>query len=86
MLNKIALANSFAALSAIFYVVFYALSLIFPKFFSFVFNAQFLGANVASLMPQIFSLGNFLGTLAAVAVVAWLGGYFLAWFYNKFSQ
>jgi hypothetical protein len=86
MFNKIAFANSLSILAAIFYIVFYLLSLVAPKFFMFLFNAQFFGANVASLMPQQFSLGNFLGTLVAVVVVAWLGGYLLVVLYNRFSR
>lgn len=85
MLKQQAFANSIAATTGIVYIVFYVLWLIVPGFFEFLFNAQFLGADVASLIRD-WSLGSFVATLVAVVVVAWLVGYVWAGLYNRFSK
>ena len=54
MLNKTAFANSLAILMVLFYLVLYLLSLVAPVAFTFLFNAQFLGANVAPLLPKFY--------------------------------
>jgi len=81
MLDKNALANSLAILMAIFYLIFYLLSMAAPAAFVFLFNAQFLGADVASLLPKV-SLVNFIETLAALVIFCWVIGYAWAWLYN----
>jgi hypothetical protein len=43
--------------------LFYLINLIAPGLFRFLFNAQFLGADVASLLPKEFAWENF--------IVAW---------------
>jgi len=48
MLNKLAVANSLAVLNAMVYVFFVIVGLISTRAFSILFDAQFLGANVAS--------------------------------------
>ena len=50
-----------------------------------MFNAQFLGSNVASLLPQM-SFGTFIVTLVMLVVSAWLFGYAWAWLYNLFAK
>ena len=45
--SQTALANSMAILTAAFYLLFYLINLIAPGLFRFLFNAQFLGADVA---------------------------------------
>src|SRR6266496_4058419 len=50
-LSPTAFANSMAILTAAFYLLFYLINLIAPGLFRFLFNAQFLGADVASLLP-----------------------------------
>ncbi len=54
-LSQTALANSMAILTAVFYLLFYLINLIAPGLFRFLFNAQFLGADVASLPPKEFA-------------------------------
>jgi hypothetical protein len=83
MLNKTAFANALAVLTAIFYFVFYLLNLVSRPAFEFLFNAQFLGANVS---PPRISPGTFVGTLIALVVSGWVFGYLLAWLYNKFNR
>jgi len=51
MLNRMALATSLAILSGFIYVLFYVLAVVWRDGFRFVFNAQFFGADVASLLP-----------------------------------
>jgi|RhiMetdeSRZDD1v2_1073273.scaffolds.fasta_scaffold2432646_1 hypothetical protein len=55
MLNQAALAHSLAILTGALYLLFYLISLIAPELFKHLFNAQFLGANVASLLPKKFT-------------------------------
>jgi hypothetical protein len=59
-LSQTAFANSMAILTAVFYLLLYLINLIAPGLFRFLFNAQFLGANVASLLPKEFATGNFI--------------------------
>ena len=49
------------------------------------FNAQFFGADVASLLPRELSYVLFLGTWIAVIVSTWVIGYAWAWLYNRLS-
>jgi hypothetical protein len=58
-LSQTAFANSIAILTGAFYLLFYLINLIAPEVFRFLFNAQFLGADVASLLPKEFAAGNF---------------------------
>lgn len=82
MFNKKALANSLAVLSGLFYVVLYLLSVVAPTTFMSIFNAQFLGADIASLVPSGFSIG----VLVVVFLTSWVVGYVWAMLYNNFSK
>jgi hypothetical protein len=53
MLNPLAFANSLAILTAVLYVLFAILALVAPRLFQVLFDAQFFGANVASLFPKV---------------------------------
>jgi len=86
MLDATAFANSLAALTGVLYLVLYLISLIAPRIFEFLFNAQFFGANVAGLLPKRFSVWSFFGTLAALLVGAWVFGYAWAWLYNLLAK
>ena len=81
-LNELAFAHSLALLMGGFYLVFYILLLLFPQVFGVIFNAQFLGADVASLMPEAFSFI----TLAIMVLTGWIMGYVWAWLYNQFTS
>jgi hypothetical protein len=48
-----------------------------------VFNAQFLGADVASLLPHKLRATWFLATLIALVIGAWALGFCWAWLYNR---
>ena len=50
MLKPIAFANAIAVTTAALTVLLWALRFLLPPFFTFFFNAQFFGADVASLI------------------------------------
>jgi hypothetical protein len=68
------------------YMVFYLLAVLWREAFRFVFNAQFYGADVASLLPGQLSYVGFVGTFITVIVSAWLVGYAWAWLYNRLTR
>lgn len=86
MLNEKAFANALAILTGAVYLVFYILGLSAPNTFKALFNAQFLGADVASLLPKDASLGNVFGVFVTLVVTAWLMGFVWALLYNRFSE
>jgi hypothetical protein len=83
MLNPIAFANSLAIVSGAVYLALYVLAVVWRDAFRFVFNAQFLGADVASLLPRQRPATGFLATLVALVIGAWLLGFCWAWLYNR---
>ena len=85
MLKPKPLANSLAAASGAFYIVFGIILLVAPQGFEYVFNAQFLGADITSLMPEL-TLGAYVGVLITVVITTWIFGYFWGWLYNSFAK
>ena len=83
MLNPIAFANSLAIVSGVFYLALYLLAAVWRDAFRFVFNAQFLGADAASLLPRELPASGFLATLVALVISAWSLGFCWAWLYNR---
>lgn len=81
-LNEKAFANAAGLLTAIIYVVFYLIQRFAEATFDFLFNAQFLGANVAELVPSVGGRG-FIPILITAAISAWVFSYIFAWIYNK---
>jgi hypothetical protein len=86
MLNKLAFANSLAVLAAAIYVLFGILALVSPRAFQLLFNAQFFGANVASLIPKVRPSVGSVVTLVIVVGMAWVTGYVWASLYNRFAK
>ena len=86
MLSEFAFANSLAILTGLLYIVFVILLLLAPNLFKFLFNTQFLGADVASLFPRRLSAGSFAGTLVTLVVSGWIFGYAWAWQYNRLPK
>jgi uncharacterized membrane protein len=86
MLNQAAFANSIAILTGALYILFYLLSIFAPQFFRHLFNAQFLGADVASLFPKEISFGYFVQTLVILVITASIFGYAWAWLYNQLAR
>jgi 2TM family of unknown function (DUF5676) len=86
MLNTVAFANAIAVVTAVFYIALGVIGFVSPVAFEFLFNAQFLGARVTSLLPQRQSFGTFLGTALTLVITAWVIGFLWAWFYNRFAR
>jgi uncharacterized protein DUF5676 len=86
MLNQQAFANSLAVLTAATYVIFAILELLAPRLFQVLFDAQFFGANVASLFPKVQPSAASLITLVLMIVMSWVVGYAWAWLYNRFAK
>jgi hypothetical protein len=86
MLNTLAFANSLAVLTAALYVIFAILALLAPRLFQVLFDAQFFGANVASLFPKVQPSAASLVTLVLMIVMSWVVGYAWAWLYNRFAK
>jgi hypothetical protein len=82
MLHEIAFANSIAFVTALFFLVFYAGSIIAPDSFRFLRNAQFLGADIDQFTPKKFSLRALAGISLTLFVTSWVFGYLWAWLYN----
>ncbi len=82
MLNAWAFAGSLALLTGLLYLVFIGLGFAAPTAFKFLLNAQFLGADVASLFPRPIALGHVAGTTLTLLVTCWVFGYAWAWLYN----
>ncbi len=85
MLNGLAFANSLAVLSDALYMVLYVLGVVWRDAFRFLFNAQFLGADVASLLPRELTYAGFLGTLLVLIISSWIFGFAWAWLYNRLA-
>ena len=85
MFKPVALANAFALTTIALYIVFYILQVFAPPFFKLILNSQFLGADLASLVPRPNPV-NFLGIIIAVGLLAWVFGYLLGKVYNRLSK
>lgn len=86
MLNTVAFANSLAVLTAVLYFLFAILALVAPGLFQALFDAQFFGANVASLFPKVQPSAASLVTLVLMIGMSWVVGYAWAWLYNRFAR
>ena len=84
-INKIALANSLAVVMAMVYMTFYAMAWASPVFFALVFNAQFLGAAVAGLVPMV-SLETIAVNVLLVAITGWIIGFVWGSLYNMMNR
>jgi hypothetical protein len=86
MLNKVAFANALAVLAAALYLLFAVVALVSPRAFQVFFDAQFFGANVASLFPKVAPSAASLVTVVLLVGMSWLAGYAWAWLYNRFAR
>ena len=84
MLNKVAFATSLALLTAGICLVFALLNHVAPAMFQLVFNAQFFGADMASLFPKMRSTA-FVVSFIIIVVTAWGCGYVWARLYNRLA-
>jgi hypothetical protein len=86
LLNQAAFATSLAILIGVIYLVFHLVRWVTPIGFRFLFNAQFLGADVASLLWKDIPVGTFILSFLIAVLTAWLCGYALAWLYNRLAN
>jgi hypothetical protein len=77
-------ANALALSTAVLAVLLGALRLFTPNAFVFIFNAQFFGADVASLLPASPGIGPVLAEMMAFVGGAWGFGLLGAVLYNRF--
>ena len=85
MLKPQAFGNAFGLTAIIIYIVLFALRAVAEPFFKLLLNAQFMGADIASQVPNL-NFANFLGILIAVGVFSWVFGYLMAVIYNRFAK
>lgn len=85
MLKPISWANAIAITTAVFYIVFWILSIVAPNVFTFLYNAQFFGANVASLYQQQSIQTNVI-ILFILVLGSWIVGYIWAVIYNWLAK
>jgi len=86
MLKPIAFAHSLAILSGVIYLGLYGLALIWYDAFRFLFNTQFFGADVASLLPRALTYGAFVDTLVVLIIGGWIFAFAWAWLYNRLAR
>jgi hypothetical protein len=76
-------ANTLAITTAVLALVLILLRTVFPSLFIFIFNAQFFGADVASLLPERIHIPRVIGELVAFVGGAWGFGLLGAIIYNR---
>lgn len=86
MLKPVAFANAIAVTTAALTAFLWTLKLLLPPVFTFFFNAQFFGADVASLLPKDSDPLLMLAEFAALLAGAWGIGFLWAVLYNKISR
>ena len=84
-MQPIAFATALAVASAIFAVVLILLRVAAPRLFVIVFNGQFFGADVASLLPTATSTKRLVPGAITVIVTAWVFGLIWALLYNRWT-
>jgi hypothetical protein len=85
-IRPLAFANTLAITTAVLALTLVLLRIVFPPLFVFIFNAQFFGADVASLLPQHVNVVKMIGELVAFVGGAWGFGLLGAIVYNRLNQ
>ncbi len=85
-MRSIAFANSLAAATGLFALALFALRFITPGLFALIFNSQFFGADVASLLPAHTSVVSVFAAFVIVVITAWIFGLIWAIFYNWWTN
>jgi hypothetical protein len=86
MIRPLPFANTLAIATAVLAFVLIVLRIVSPTLFVFIFNAQFFGADVASLLPERIDIPRMIGELLAFVGGAWGFGLLGAILYNRFIQ
>ena len=84
-MQAIAFATALAAASAIFAAVLMLLRVVAPRLFVIVFNGQFFGPDVASLLPTAPSTRRLVPGAIIVIATAWVFGLIWALLYNRWA-
>lgn len=82
-IRPLAFANTLAITTAVLALVLILLRIVFPPLFVFIFNAQFFGADVASLLPRDINVPKTIGEVVAFVGGAWGFGLLGAIIYNR---
>jgi len=85
-IRPLAFANTLALTTAALGLFLIVLRLLAPQVFIFVFNAQFFGADVASLLPAQIEIPKMLAEFLAFVGGAWAFGLVGALVYNRLIQ
>ena len=85
MLRPVVFANAVAAVSAIGSVVCALLSLVAPGLLVSIAQGWVHTLDLTKIQRSGFPLGEALLGLVTFAVVMWVGGWVLAWLYNRWS-
>jgi hypothetical protein len=85
-IRPLAFANTLALTTAALGLFLILLRFLAPSAFIFVFNAQFFGADVASLLPTEINVLKMAGEFLAFVGGAWGFGLVGALLYNRFIQ
>ena len=85
-IHPLAFANTLAITTALLAAILIVLRIAAPTVFVFIFNAQFFGADVASLLPQHIDVLPMLGEFVAFVGGAWGFGLVGAILYNRFIR
>ncbi|MEW6542737.1 MAG: DUF5676 family membrane protein [Nitrospirota bacterium] len=86
MIRPVPFANALTITATGLFVFLIVLRDLAPSFFVYFFNAQFFGADVASLLPARPGPLRLIADLLIMLVGAWLFGYCWAWFYNRLTK
>jgi len=86
MIRPLAFANTLGLTTALLSVVLIVLRLVWPTVFTFIFNAQFFGADVASLLPSSLNMLKTAGECLAFVGGAWGFGLVGGLLYNHFIR
>lgn len=82
-IQPLAFANALALATLSLWALLIILRYALPAAFIFIFNAQFFGADVASLLPKETDIVSVLGEMAAFVGGAWGFGVVGAILYNR---
>ncbi len=82
-IRPLAFANTLALTTAALGLFLIVLRFLAPAAFVFIFNAQFFGADVASLLPQEINVLKMAGEFLAFVGGAWGFGFVGALLYNR---
>ena len=85
-LNQMGLANALAAATAVAWVICTAFVVIFPQLSLSLTRDMIHGLDLEALGSWQINLGNFISGMVSLSASAWVFGWLVAWFYNRWSK